>query len=450
MKKISILFLCFPFLTSANDSVTIRKIADHILTRGNCYENLRYLCKKIGPRLSGSDNAAKAVQATADMLRMAGADTVYFQPCLVPKWERGSLEKGSVKVNGKKHTLSIASLGNSEGTGGKVLKGDLVEVRSLQQIHMAGWDLKDKIVLINIAMDPKKTRTFSAYGEAAGGRVRGASLASRYGAKAVLVRSLTTSLDELPHTGVVIYNDSFPKIPAVAVSTKDAEFLSTGLAAGKIIEVTLKTDCRNLGEVGSFNVIGELRGTEFPEQILTVGGHLDSWDLAEGAHDDGAGCMQSIQVIETFKALGISPRRTVRAVMFMNEENGSGGAKAYLQHAIDNKEHHLFALESDAGGFTPRGFGLDMTTDQMNKVIQWKYLFDDYLVYDFYPGGGGADIGPLKSIGTALAGLSPDSQRYFDLHHASNDVFEAVSKRELEFGAINMAALIWLVSEYGL
>jgi len=265
-----------------------------------------------------------------------------------------------------------------------------------------------------------------------------------------MVRSLASNVDKFPHTGATVYNDSFPKIPAVAISTEDAEWLSQQLNKKIKLTAYFKTNCEMLPDALSYNVIGEIRGNTYPEQILTVGGHLDSWDICEGAHDDGAGCVQSIEVLRAIRALGIQPKRTIRAVMFMNEENGGRGGKAYLQNAKDKKEQHLFALESDAGGFTPRGFGLDMTEERRNKVIAWKPLFLDYGIYDIAAGGGGSDIAPLKETGTALAGLSPDSQRYFDLHHAASDTFEAVSKRELDLGAVNMAALIWLVSEYGL
>ena len=205
-----------------------------------------------------------------------------------------------------------------------------------------------------------------------------------------------------------------------------------------------------LGNVPSYNVIGEIKGSVFPEQIITVGGHLDSWDLGEGAQDDGAGVVQSIEVIRAIRATGLKPKRTIRAVLFMNEENGGGGADAYLREAKQKKEQHLFALESDGGGYTPRGFSLDMAEVKKEVIRSWASLFIDYGVYDFTNTGSGADIGPLKEIGTALAGLLPDSQRYFDLHHTEMDVFEAVSKRELDLGAVNMTALIWLVSEYGL
>jgi Zn-dependent M28 family amino/carboxypeptidase len=196
--------------------------------------------------------------------------------------------------------------------------------------------------------------------------------------------------------------------------------------------------------------VGEIRGSQFPEEFIVVGGHLDSWDLAEGANDDGSGVVQSMEVLRTLKATGIHPKRTVRAVLFANEENGGRGSKQYLVEAKRKNEKHIFALESDAGGFTPRGFSLEMNEAAMSKIISWKNLFYPYGVYDFSSGGSGSDVGSLKEIGTALAGLSVDSQRYFDIHHAATDVFENVSERELHLGAANMAALIYMVSEYGL
>ena len=430
------------------DSIAIKKIADEVMINSTAYKNLRHLCKDIGPRLSGSANAVKAVYATEKMLIDAGADTVYLQPCKVPYWVRGAKEEGYILVNGKKQKINITSLGNSEGTKGKMLEADIVEVKSMDEIKNV--NVKGKIVLINIAMNPTYIKTFRAYGESGIGRRSGAAIAAKYGAVAVMVRSLASNEDDHPHTGSTTYNDSFPKIPAVAVSTKNANEISKLLQSGKTIKAFLKSDCRMLGEANSFNVIGEIRGNKYPEQIITVGGHLDSWDLAEGAQDDGTGVVQSIEVIRAIKKSGVTPARTIRAVLFMNEENGGGGAKAYLQNAKQKKEEHIFALESDAGGFTPRGFGLDMAVAKKEKIKMWAPLFYNYGVYDFNETGSGSDIGPLKEIGTALAGLGTDSQRYFDLHHAETDVFEAVSKRELDLGAVNMTALIWLVSEYGL
>lgn len=445
------LFVIHAGFAQHNDAVFIKKISDEVMRHSTAYGNLRYLTKKIGPRLSGSANAQKAVEATARMLKEAGADTVYLQPCMVPHWQRGAKETGYVKMaNGSKHELSLCALGNSEGSGANGVNASVIEVRSLKELDELGTAVKGKIVFFNIPMNPTYIRTFRAYGEAGIGRRAGPSQAARYGAVGVMVRSLASNIDDFPHTGATQYNDSFPKIPAVAISTKDAEWLSLQLKKKMPLTVFFKTNCRMLKDAPSFNVVGEIRGSQFPEEILTVGGHLDSWDLGEGAQDDGTGCMQSIEVIRALHALGIRPKRTVRAVMFMNEENGGRGGQAYLQWAKDRKEKHVFALESDAGGFTPRGISMDMSEEKRAKLLQWKPLFFEYGIYDFSPGGGGSDIGPLKTIGVPLAGFAPDSQRYFDLHHAANDVFEAVSKRELDLGAANMTMLMWLISEYGL
>ena len=431
-----------------SDSAQIKKIADEVMTNSTAYKNLRILCKDIGPRLSGSANALKAVYAGKKMLEAAGADTVYLQPCVVPYWVRGAKEEGYIISNGVKEKIELTSLGNSEGTNGKFINAEIIEIKKISDI--SNVNVKGKIVLINIEMNPTYIKTFRAYGESGVGRRAGPSLAAKYGAVAVMVRSLASNEDNHPHTGATAYNDSFPKIPAVAISTLMANKISSILQSGKAVKGMIKSNCKMMGTANSFNVIGEIKGVKFPEQIITVGGHLDSWDLAEGAHDDGTGVVQSIEIIRSMKALGIKPLRTIRAVLFMNEENGGGGSKAYLQNAKQKSEQHIFALESDAGGFTPRGFNLDMTSQKEQKVKEWAPLFYSYGVYDFKEKGSGSDIGPLKEIGTALAGLQTDSQRYFDLHHAKTDVFEAVSKRELDLGTLNMTALIWLVSEYGL
>jgi carboxypeptidase Q len=435
-----------------DDSITFRNISNEILANGTAYENLRYLCKKVGPRLSGSPQAQMAVEATFKMLKDAGADTVYLQPCMVPHWVRGEKEKGYIQLSGgTKYQLHLCALGNSEGTGKKGLNAAVIEIKNFEELDRLGTEgVKGKIVFFNYPMNPTYVRSFMAYGESGAYRTRGPARAAKYGAVGVMVRSLASNLDDFPHTGVTLYNDSFPKIPAVAISTNDAEWLSKQLKNKMVTSAYIRNTSTMLADATSFNVVGEIWGSEFPNEFITVGGHLDSWDLAEGAQDDGAGCVQSIEVLRTFKALGIKSKRTIRAVMFMNEENGGRGGAKYLEIAKAKNEKHIFALESDAGGFTPRGFGLDMSDEKRKKVMSWKNLFLNYGVYDLSAGGGGSDIGPLKQIGAAMAGLSPDSQRYFDLHHAATDTFEAVSKRELHLGAVNMAALIYLVDKYGL
>ncbi len=442
----------FQLFAQKDDSITIKKIADEVLTNGKAYDNLRYLCKKIGPRLSGSANAQKAVEATARMLKEAGADTVYLQPCMVPHWVRGAKETGSIQmIGGAKKELHLCALGNSMGTGKKALSAGVIEIKSMAELDGLGAAvIKGKIVFFNFPMNPTYIETFHAYGESGVSRVRGPSKAAKYGAIGVMVRSLASNLDDYPHTGVTVYNDSFPKIPAVAISTNDAEWLSKQLKMKMQLTASFQTNCTMLADAPSFNVVGEIRGSEFPKEIITVGGHLDSWDLAEGAQDDGAGVVQSIEVLRAIKASGIQSKRTIRAVMFMNEESAGRGGDKYFELAKINKEQHVFALESDAGGFTPRGFSLEVTDRQFEKISEWKTLFYNYGVYDLSKGGSGADVESLKKIGTALAGLRPDSQRYFDVHHAATDVFENVSRRELHLGALNMAALIYLVDKYGL
>lgn len=448
------LVLFFGSLSAQTDTAAVlKKISDDVFTNGKAYINLRFLCKQVGQRLSGSPGAAKAVVETARMLREAGADTVYLQECMVPHWVRGAKEVATLQLGkGQTYNLKVAALGNSVGTPASGIKAQVVEVKNFDELNKLGEaGVKGKIVFYNYPMNPTYLNAFRAYGEAGIYRGRGPSMAAKYGAIGVITRTLSPNLDDYPHTGSTVYNDSFPKLPAVAVSTNDAEYLSKALASGPK-EVYIKTNCKMLPDTISYNVIGEIRGSEFPDEVLTVGGHLDSWDLAEGAHDDGAGCVQSIEVIRTFKSTGIRPKRTIRAVMFMNEENGLRGGTKYAEIAASEKDKKfIFALESDAGGFTPRGFGYTMNAQQAQKFVSWKNLFYPYGANDFVQGGGGADIGPLyRQFQTPLAGLNPDSQRYMALHHATNDVFEEVSERELKLGAIVMTQLMWLVSEYGL
>jgi hypothetical protein len=455
MKKyFLIIAVCFSFqfcFSQNADSVFIKKIVDETMTNATAYNNLRKLCKQVGPRLSGSAQFQKAVNLVFTMMKEAGADTVYLQQCMVPHWVRGEKETGQIILsNGKKYDLHLCALGNSVGTGANGINADVVEINSMAQLNSLGNDLKGKIVFFNFPMNPTYINTFRTYSESGVSRTRGPSFAARYGAVGAIVRSLAINLNDYPHTGVTVYNDSFPKIPAVAISTNDAEYLSKELKNKNVSKAYFRTTSQMLPDAIGYNVVGEIRGSQFPAEIITVGGHLDSWDLAEGANDDGSGVVQSIEVLRTLKSLGIKSKRTIRAVAFANEENGGRGGKKYLDEAKAKNEKHIFALESDEGGFTPRGFSLQMPEAKQNKIMQWKNLFYPYGIYNIVAGGSGSDVEPLGEIGTSLAGLNPDTQRYFDIHHAATDVLENVSERELKLGAANMAALIWLVSEYGL
>lgn len=455
MKKLIYLLTGLLFslsLTAQDDSAMIKKITDEVLTNGKAYEYLRVLCKQVGPRLSGSPQAAKAVEVTKKMMEDLGADKVWLQECMVPHWVRGKKEEAKIiYAGGKTYPLDVTALGNSLGSGDKGVTANVIEVKDFDELNALGEKvIKGNIVFYNHPFVSTFVNTFQAYGEAGKYRFAGASQAAKYGAIGCIVRSMASNVNDFPHTGVMGYNDSFPKIPAIAISTLDAEYLSKALKTKMAKQVYFRTNSQMLDSVKSYNVIGELKGTEFPDEIITVGGHLDSWDLAEGAHDDGSGCVQSIEVLRVLKALGYKPKRTIRAVMFMNEENGGKGGDKYYEEAKAKGEKHLFAMESDEGGFTPRGFGVSGSKEVTEKVKGWMPLFHPYGLYELHEGGGGADIGDLKQLGTVLSNIYPDSQRYFDIHHAATDKLEAVSERELKLSAAMMAAMIYLVDKYGL
>jgi carboxypeptidase Q len=456
MKKFLLGVILLPFISTAqlSDSLFIKKMADDILGNGKAYENLRYLTKQIGGRLAGSPSMTKAENWGLETLKALGGDNVYLQECKVPNWNRGGEDKASVvRVADKKQkrALDILALGNSMGTGEDGVTAEVLALASFAELEERSDEVKGKIVFFNYGFNPTNIEPFRSYGEAGIYRRIGASRAARYGAVGVLIRSLTEATDNNPHTGVMAYNDSFPKIPAAALGLKDADYLWTTCKRNPGVKVSFTTNGSFLAEAIGNNVVAELKGTEFPNEFITVGGHLDSWDVNEGAHDDGAGVVQTIEILRALKAMDYKPKRTLRFVLFANEENGGRGGDKYAEEAKAKNEKHVFALESDAGGFTPRGFGFTISPDKLRKIQGWRNHFLPYGVYDLKQGGGGSDIGPLnEKFGTPLAGLSPDNQRYFDIHHARSDVFENVNKRELHLGAINMAALIYLVDKYGL
>jgi carboxypeptidase Q len=449
---IVLLFTGIDCIAQNEDSIMIRRIADEVFVNGKAYENLRTLTKQVGARLAGSPGMYKAEAWGQQALKEAGADNVYLQECRVPHWVRGGKDEAKFTVGKQKNvSLDVLALGNSQGTGGKWVNARVILINSFDELDKRKDEVKGNIVFYNYKFNPRFVRTFQAYGDANRYRGQGPSRAARYGAVGVIVRSMSHAADNNPHTGGTNYNDSFPKIPAFAIGLQDADKLASVITQNGNVQLGMRSNAKMLADTIGHNVIGEWKGNEFPDEIITIGGHLDSWDPAEGAHDDGAGCVHSIEVLRSLKAAGYKPKRTIRIVLFANEENGLRGGNKYAEEAKAKNEKHYFALESDAGGFTPRGFGFTMAPEKLQKVRQWLPLFVPYGVYEFTAGGGGADIGPLnRTFGTPLAGLSPDSQRYFDIHHARSDVFEAVNKRELELGAINMAALIYMVDKYGL
>ncbi len=440
-------------LAQSSDESTIRQIYNKALSEGKSYSMLDNLCNKIGPRLSGSPGAAAAVEWSRHVMEDFGFDSVWLQPVMVPHWVRGQKEIGRILNSKKMGTLevNVCALGGSVGTGPDGIAANIVEVKSFEELAQLGAkNVQSKIVFFNRPMDSNQINTFAAYGGAVNQRGSGASEAAKYGSVAVIVRSMGLNLEDYPHTGGMNYATNGTKIPAIAISTRHAELLSKLLKDDKGLQFYMESHCEILEDAPSFNVVGQINGSEYRDEVILVGGHLDSWDLAQGAHDDGTGCVQSIEVLRIFNSIGYKPKHTLRAVMFMNEENGLRGGLKYAELALKNKEKHIAAIESDRGGFTPRGFTISATDVERKKIQSWKPLLEPYGLSNFGQEGGGADIGPLASQGVALIGLFPDSQRYFDYHHTPVDTFDKVSKRELELGSASMTALVYLIDKYGL
>ncbi|MFK5973950.1 MAG: M28 family peptidase [Flavobacteriaceae bacterium] len=436
-----------------NDEKQIKAIYNAALTQGKAYDWLKHLSNQIGGRLSGSIQAQQAVEYTKAELDALGLDRVWLQAVMVPKWVRGIPEFAYIETSpGMTNTVPICALGGSVATPAGGIKANVVEVQGIKDLEALGEkEIAGKIVFFNRPMDPTLISTFDAYSSCVDQRYLGAAEAAKYGAVGVIVRSLNLRLDDFPHTGSMSY-EGIPlseRIPTAAISTNAADFLSTTLKLNSDTKFYFKQNCKQLKDVESFNVIGEIKGSTYPDEIMVVSGHLDSWDLGDGSHDDGVGCVQSMDVLRLLKISGYRPQRTIRVVLFMNEENGLHGGNKYAEMVRNKNENHVFALESDSGGFTPRGFSFDCSEANLSQVKSWATLFEPYLIHLFVKGYSGADIGPLKNDVIVLAGLLPDSQRYFDHHHAENDTFEHINKRELELGAASMASLVYLFDKYG-
>ena len=450
-----ILIIFFPFIFSETfgqntDSLMIRKIYTEALGNPVAYHNLDYLCNRIGGRLCGSPQAEAAVQWTKKVLDGMGLDTVYLQPVMVSHWERGSDESGRVlsKTAGN-HSLHVCALGSSVATPKGGITAKVIEVKNFTELATLGKkSIAGNIVFFNRPADPAPISTFQSYSGAVDQRARGAMQAGRFGALAVIVRSATTAHDNFPHTGIQHYADSVASIPAISVSTNDADSLSVWLKTDPDLKLALQETSIIHPESQSYNVIGEIKGSEFPDQVIVFGGHLDSWDIGQGAHDDGAGVVQTIEVLRLFKTLGIRPRHTLRVVAFMDEETEQRGAHVYgtesAKRSAGGIEKHIMAIEADRGGFTPQGFSIDATDEQIARIKSWKPLLLPYGIWSIEKGGSGVDVRDLKDLGIPLLGLVPDSQRYFDYHHCANDTFDKVNVRELQLGAAAMAALVWI------
>ena len=454
MRILLICIISLPFIVSAQmnkDSVMIKNISYEIMTNGKAYDLLRELTKNIGGRLAGSPEQHNAAIWGKKSMEAFQPDKVFFQPCKTPNWKRGGKDYAAivgVDGNATNKKLEVMALGNSLSSNG-LIEAEVMVVSDFNELERRKNEVKGKIVYYHSILHPSIIETGKAYEDAYVYRSDGPSRAAKYGAIGVMIHSLSTAPDNEPQTGVMEYNDSFPKIPAIALGPNDAKELYEQ-AKKSIIRVQLETFGYFLPDADENNVVAELKGAEFPNEIITIGGHLDSWDVNEGAHDDGTGIVQTMEVLRAFKSLNYHPKRTIRFVLFANEENGGKGGLKYTELAKLNKEKHILALESDDGGFTPRAIGIGCSASQLKRFQTWTHLLKPYGT-EIIAGGGGADISPLSTEFKNIiqTSLLVDSQRYFDLHHAKTDVFENVNKRELHLGAVNIAAFIYLVDQYG-
>ena len=447
---ISILFFKINF-AGENDTITISNIYKEALKSNEVIENLHFLCKNIGHRLAGSVESERAVEWVQKRLNEMNLDNVYLQDIMVRNWERGEKEYCYVKseVFGKKE-LNICALGTSIGTGKDGLTAKIIEVKSFEELQQLGREkVEGKIVFFNNPAKQEFFNTFEAYGDAVGPRVYGAVEGAKLGAIGIIIRSVTLGVSDFPHTGVMRYVDTVKRIPAVALSTRDADLLSQYLRFDKSLEVYFRTTCEEFPDKQSYNVIGEIKGTTFPDEIIVVSGHLDSWDLGEGAHDDGAGVTQALDVLRILKTLDIKPQHTIRFIAFMDEEVAQRGGRKYAEVVKRKNEKHIAAIESDEGGAVPHGFNMESTDEQFRKISSFRGLLEKYGLYVFNQGGSAVDIYYLKDLGFPRIGLNCDSQRYFDFHHSGNDVFENVNPRELKLGSAALTALVYLLDKYG-
>ena len=447
------LFISKILLSQSEVEKNIQILFKKSLTEGKSYEWLDHLSNKIGGRLSGSLNSQRAIEWSKNELENLGLDKVYLQPVMVPKWIRGTFEYANIETSpGNTINVPVCALGGSISTPLGGLRANVIEVKSFDELSKKKNQVEGKIVFFNRAMRADLVNTFEAYSEAVDQRVQGAEIAAKLGAVGVIVRSLNLKLDDQPHTGTMSYG-TLPlskRIPAASISTNGAELLSSMLSLNKSLKFYLKQNCKNLPDVKSYNVIGEIKGSKYPDEIMLVGAHLDSWDLGDGAHDDGAGVVQIMDVPRLLEKINYKLKRTLRIVLFINEENGQRGAIKYSEESKIKKENHVFAIESDAGGFTPRGFSIDSNDEKFKIIENWSTYFKPFFIHYFEKGGSGADISFLKNKNNVLVGFRPDSQRYFEYHHSENDVFSSINKRELELGAASMASLIYLVDYFKL
>ena len=441
--------------TPEADTVALQRIYDAALTASPAYDHLNELVTNFPGRLSGSKTLEGAVLWAKATLEKQGVDRLELQPVMVPHWERGAAESvylvpsGPAEVPSRLNALALGGSVPTTANSPLGLKAGVVEIHSLDELKTT--DVKGKIVFFNRPMRPQDVMPDTAYGGVNDQRNQGPGEAAKYGAVGALTRSLTHVIDDVPHTGNTVYADGAPRLPAAALSTIAANQLSAALKADPTLQVAMQINSQWFAPAPSYNIIGEIRGSEFPDQVILVGGHIDAWDITPGAHDDGAGVVQSIDVLRILQAIGYHPRHTIRCVLFVSEENSGNGSAEYARIAGAKKEKHLLALESDLGGFQPHRFQLgNLAGDAHLRAARWRTLFEPYSIALFSAGDGGADVEPLKPLGGVTGEILSDTQLYFNYHHTRIDSLDKVNPRELQLGAAAMAALAYLFDQHEL
>jgi hypothetical protein len=433
--------------SSPSPSEAYASIASRIIAaeteQGQAYAILQHLTDRIGPRLSGSPGAESAVAWTAERLRSYGL-TVRAEPVMVPRWVRG-VEEAEIVAPAPLQVM-VTALGGSDPTPPGGLTAEVVEAVGLQGLQDLSADaVRGKIVLFN---EPMRARGMDGYGPAVAQRTRGASAAARLGAVGAIVRSVGTLSARLVHTGAMSYEPDVPRIPAAAITAEDADLIHRLLAAGETVRLRLRLGCRTLPDVESANVVADLPGRDSPAEIVLIGAHLDSWDLGTGALDDGAGVAMVMETLRLLQALGLQPRRTVRGVLYMNEENGLRGAKAYAQAHAAELARHVAALETDSGAGRPTGLSATVGPGGLESLADVARLLRPLGAEEVRVGGGGADIEPLhRAASVPLLGLRLDATRYFDWHHSPADTLDKVDPRELALGAAAVAVVAYVLAD---
>ncbi len=413
------------------------RIIDAALSDSSAYERLAELVDRFGNRLSGSESLERAIDWILEQMKQDGLENVHGEPVMVPHWVRGS--ESAELVEPRRQPLPMLGLGGSIGTPPEGITAQVLVVRSFDELSERAAEAAGKIVLFNVP--------FTTYGRTVRYRVQGAVAAARAGAVASMIRSVTPYSQRTPHTGGMRYADSVPEIPHFAITVEDAEMLQRMQERGRKIVVHVRMDARTLPDRESRNVVADLKGTEKPDEVVVLGGHIDSWDVGQGAMDDAGGSVVAWEAVKLLKRLGLRPRRTVRVVMWTNEENGLRGGNAYRDAHAGEVDRHVLAIESDAGVFKPQGFGFTGSDAAYEIVKQVGGLLERIGSGTISRGGGGADVGPLARDGVPVMGLNVDGARYFWYHHTDADTVDKLDPEEVALSVATMAVMVYVIAD---